>query len=228
MALTLKQIREQVLDITKSAVYTDAPRVTDIVNAVYIDAVNQLLTPIKSTSAVALTNAVADYTLSSAPFSLTDFVSMRDVIYNQSGTGPNNTLRQLPPHEIYKLRNQSYTGILFAFAIEGVDKLMLSPSPTSGDTLTLVYNYRPAAMVADADTPTLLLEEDHDVLVAGAAWRVCRWKNPQLGSELEVEYQALLGRAQARQNRKGGAGDMKMQRAGYRRPPHDNSTDRGW
>lgn len=229
MALTFTDLQNQVLDITKSAFYTDATRVGQVVNETYLDIVQRILTPVKTTSPATLTNAVADYDLTAAPFSLTDFIGIRDVIYNQSGSGPNRTLVQVTPHEIYQQRNQTYSGFLYAFALEGTTKLMLAPSPSTGDTIYLAYNYRPAAMVNPTDTALLLPEEDHDAIVVGAARRVARWKNPQLWAQLNAEYNLLVDAAQARQNRKGGSAGQKMRRIGTRRPPHDNSTDtRGW
>lgn len=228
MALTFREQTDQVLDITKSAVNTDRYRVGRVINDVGADVVQRLVTPIKTSAVVTLQNLVPDYDLTASPFSLTDFIQLRDVLYMQGGNSPTRTLRQVTPHEIYQQRNQTYSGFLYGFAMQGMSTLMLAPSPSTGDTLQIVYNYRPLPLAVDSDTWTLLPDEDVDCIIVGAAYRVCRWKNPQLGAQLVAEYNRLLDIAVARQNRKGGTSDHTMRLLPMRRrPPHDNSTDTG-
>lgn len=227
--LTFGEIRDQVLDITGASAPEEAGRVKRLVNETYFDVVQRLYTAVKSTAAVTLVNLQGDYQLSAAPFSLTDYVAIRSVIYNQSGTGVNNVLRQVTPAEIYDARNQTWSGFLWAFALEGFDKLMLLPSPSTGDTLTLAYEYRPAPMAADSDTPTFLLDEDVDTLVTGASFRVSRWSKPEMSIALEADFKRRMDQAQARQSRQGGAAQKTLRTGMRRRPPHDPSTDwRGW
>lgn len=222
--LTFLEIQDQVLDICELSASEERGRLKRLINEVAADFTQRTLTPIKTVGPVTLTNLVGDYVLTAAPFSLTDFIAIRTVIYNQSGSGPNNVLDQVTPAEVYDMRNQLWSGFLYAFAIEGPNKLMLIPSPGTADTLTLVYEYRPAPMATDSDTPALLLDEDVDAIVMGAARRMMRLKNPQLAAQFAVEYQQLIGIAQARQNRKGGAAGMRLRVGTLRRPPHDRST----
>lgn len=222
-------MQDYVLDILNVSSPEERGRSKPALNYAYQNVVQRILTPVKSVGPITLTNLQGDYVLSAAPFSLTDFIEIRTVIYNQSGSGPNNTLQQITPQEVYGYRNQTWSGFLYAYAIEGVDKLMLVPSPSTSDTLTLVYNYRPALMATDSDTPSLLPDEDADAIVVGAAWRMSRFAQPERAATLEAEFQRLVGQAQARQNRKGGAAGSQMRRGGRRRPPHNPSTDwRGW
>lgn len=227
--LTYGEIQDQVLDICGAGVNVERGRVKRVVNEVYYDVVQRITAAVKSTGAITLVNLQGDYQLSAAPFSLTDYVAVRSVIYNQSGTGVNNVLRQITPAEVYDARNQTWSGFLWAFALENPNKLMLLPSPSTGDTLTLSYQYRPAAMVTDSDTPTLLLDEDIDTIIVGAAFRISRWKKPDLAAKLEDEWNRRLDYAQVRQSTQGGAAQKTLRTGGRRRPPHDPSTDwRGW
>lgn len=222
--LTYLEIQDAVLDICGLSASEERGRVKRYANEVMYDVVQRTLTPIKTVGPVTLTNLVGDYTLTAAPFSLTDFIAIRSVIYNQSGSGPNNVLDQVTPAEVYDARNQLWSGFLYAYALEGLYKLMLIPSPGTSDTLTISYNYRPAAMATDSDTPTLLLDEDVDAVIMGTARRMMRIKNPQMAMQFAAEYAQLLGAAQARQNRKGGAAGMRLRVGTLRRPPHDRST----
>jgi hypothetical protein len=227
--LTYLDIQDQVLDITGASSPEERGRVKKIINEVYFDVVARLTLSVKSSGSITLVNLQGDYVLTAAPFSIVDFIAMRSVIYNQSGTGVNNVLRQVTPAEIYDARNQTWSGFLWAFAIEGANKLMLLPSPSTGDTMTLVYEYRPAAMATDSDTPADLLDEDVDTIITGAAFRVSRWKKPQLSIALEADFKRRLDQAQARQSRQGGSAQKTLRTGMRRRPPHDPSTDwRGW
>lgn len=227
MALTFLEMQDEVLDMIGASSPEQRNRVKRRINDVYAQVVSQILTPIKSVGPVTLTGS-GDYDLTAAPFSLTDFVSIRSVIYNQSGGGTNYELDPVTPGEIYAARNQIWTGFLYAFAFEGVSKLMLVPNPSAGDTLTLVYDYRPAPMATDSDTPLLLADEDVDTIIVGAAWRMSRITAPQRALVLEQDFNRRLDEAQASQNRRGGTTGL-LRRGNRRRPPHDNSTDvRGW
>jgi hypothetical protein len=221
--LTFLEMQDEVLDMIDASSLEERARVKRRINDVYGQVVATILTPIKSVGPVTLTGT-GDYDLTAAPFSLTDFVSIRTVIYNQSGGGTNYTLDHVTPGEIYAARNQIWTGFLYAFALQGTSTLMLVPNPSAGDTLTLVYDYRPAPMASDSDTPLLLADEDVDTIIVGAAWRMSRLKAPARAMALEQDFQRRMDAAQASQNRRGGTAGL-LRRGNRRRPPHDNSTD---
>jgi hypothetical protein len=228
MALTFLEQQDQVLDIVGASSPEERGRAKRVINDVYLQIVARTTQAVKSTGAVTLVNLQGDYVLTAAPFSLTDFISVQDVVYNQSGTGVNNTLQRKTPHEIYQARNQLWSGYLWAFAIEGTNNLMLLPSPTTGDTLTMHYNYRPPLMATDSDTPSILNDEDVDTVIVGAAWRMSRFSKPTMSAALEADFKRRLDETQASQNRVSG-GNQMLRRGNRRRPPHDPSTDwRGW
>jgi hypothetical protein len=228
MALTFLEIQDEVLDILDASSIEERGRAKRRINDVYLQVVARTTQAIKSTGAVTLTNLVGDYVLTAAPFSLTDFISIQDVIYNQSGTGVNNELVRKTPHEIYAARNQLWSGYIWAYAIEGTNNLMLLPTPTTGDTLTIHYNYRPPLMATDSDTPSILNDEDVDTVIVGAAWRMSRILKPAMSATLEADFKRRLDETQASQNRVSG-GNQSLRRGMRRRPPHDPSTDwRGW
>lgn len=230
MTTSFLDIRNEVCDLAGISSVDNGDRVKKWINEEYISLVQKTGTPIKSTPAVALVNGQGDYDLTAAPWSLTDFLRIQSLIYAWGGNTANQTatLEETQPQQIYALRQSTVSGLVRQYALNGLSTLMLYPSPLTGDTLTMSYEYRPAPMATDSDVPLLLRPEDQPALVYAAAYRGALWANPAKAPALATEMARRAEMAMARQNRAGGA--AKHFRRGWRRyAPHDPSTDyRGW
>lgn len=226
MSTTFLALQDQTLDLAGLSPPEWRGSVKTWLNEEYINLVQKTGTPIKSTAAVALVNGQGDYDLTASPWSLTDFIRVQSLIYAWGGNAANQTatLEETQPQEIYALRQSTVTGLVRQYAINGLSTLMLYPSPTTGDLLTMSYEYRPALMATDSDTPILLRDEDHPAVLYAAAYRAALVGNPSKVPLLAAEMARRLQMAMARQNRVGGA-SKRLRRGARRYAPHDNSTD---
>lgn len=225
---TFLELQDEALDLSGLGAPTERGRVKRFLNEEYLRIVAKTGAPIKTAPAATLTQGLGTYDLTAAPFSLTDFVRVEELIYSWGNSAPFQTmpLQLVTPQQIYELRRNTVTGIVHAYAIQGVSTLMIYPAPMTGDTLALTYEYRPAAMVADSDTPALISVEQQSAIVYAAAYRAALLSRAPVNvvQFLQAEKQARQDAAVASQNRLGGNA-ISVRRGQRPFVPHDNSAD---
>lgn len=168
---TFLQLYSRVLDYTHRPKNQDATEVKALVNEAYIHVTSQLRCYQNTATAVSLTAGDGNYSIVT-DLGITDFSALRVVKYTAAnGASVLNTLSPTTPDEILALRaaNPSATTPATAYALQGWDQIMLHPLPATGDTITLVYTAVPALMVSDADTPSVIPQEWHHLIVQRAA-----------------------------------------------------------
>ncbi|MBA3841005.1 MAG: hypothetical protein H0X39_00015 [Actinobacteria bacterium] len=226
---TFLELQDEALDLADQSSLEERGRVKRFLNEAYIELVQRTGTPIKTSTVTTLVDGQGDYDLTATPFSLTDFVRVQMLIYAWGGTTANQTtpLEEVSPQQIYWLRRNSISGVVRAYAFNGLSQLLLYPAPMLGDTLQIAYEYRPALMATDSDTPALLRPEDHAAVVYQAAYRAALLSKSPLASGLAAESQTRSMAAMARQNRAGGS-VKRVRRGRGVWIPNDNSTDVRW
>lgn len=227
---TFLEMQDEALDLAGLSSPEERGRVKRFLNEDYLKLAAKIGTPIKSTATITLTQGQGDYDLTATPFSLTDFVRVQTLIYSWGGLSSNmtDTLWPVAPQEVFRLRRNPIAGVVRVYAINGASVLMLYPAPTTGDTLILSYEYRPAQMASDSDTPVLIRYEDEPAVVYAAAYRAALLaKAPaQVVQFLLAEKTQRANDAIAAQNRIAGTA-KSIRRTGRRFIPHDNSMDLG-
>lgn len=168
---TFLQLYSRVLDYTHRPKNQDNAEAKALVNDAYIHVVSQLRCYQKNTGPLALTAADGDYSIVS-DLAVSDFSTLQVVKYTAAnGSLTLGTVAPTTPDEIISLRqlNPSAASPAVAYAIQGWETIMLHPLPATGDTLTLIYGAVPALLSADADTPLVLPQEWHHLIVQRAA-----------------------------------------------------------
>ena len=168
---TFLQLYNRVLDYTHRPKNQDATEAKALVNDAYVYVTSQLRCNQFKTTALTLTAADGDYSIVT-DLGITDFVGLRVVKYTAaSGATTLNTLAPTTTDEIEALRaaNPSATSPATTYAMRGWETILLHPLPATGDTLTLTYTARPALMVLDTDTPSVIPQEWHHLIVQRAA-----------------------------------------------------------
>jgi hypothetical protein len=168
---TFLQLYSRVLDYTHRPKNQDNIEAKALVNDAYIHVTSQLKCYQKNSGALALIANDGDYSLIN-DLGLTDFSTLRVVKYTAAnGSNTLNTLAPTTEDEILALRaaNPSATSPATTYAMQGWETILLHPLPATGDTLTIIYGAVPAALVADADTPSVIPQEWHHLIVQRAA-----------------------------------------------------------
>lgn len=226
---TFLEMQDEALDLAGQSSLESRGRIKRFINEEYLNLVQKTGTPIKTSPTVTLVNGQGDYDLTAPPFSLTDFIDVQSLIYAWGNTSPYQTapLSEVSPQQIYELRRNLIAGVVRVYAVNGLSTLMLYPAAMTGDTLSLVYAYRPATMATDSDTPALLRIEDHASVTYAAAYRSALLSKSPLAGGLAAESQNRLNSAMARQNRVGGS-SKNVRRGRGVFIPHDPSADVRW
>lgn len=168
---------------------------------------------------VVLPDAGPDYSLTS-DFGLTDFATLRRVAY--TGAQAYGTMDLVPLDLSAMLERRSIAGVTAgwtrSYSLDGDDTLMLDPSPSSGETLTLYYVARPDPLDLDQDEPLGVPSEYHQVIVDGAISRAA--KDTMVRQEFRAVFEQGLAKLRVLNATKGGD-EPPLARFGYRRrPPH--------
>lgn len=159
------------LDYTHRPKNQDDTEVGALVNDAYIHVAALLRCFQVKSAAITLTFNDGDYDLIT-DLGLTDFSTLRVLQYTAaSGANTLNTLAPTTPDEIIALRtaNPDATSPAVAYAIQGWSTLLLHPLPSAGDTLRVTYGAKPTLMVASSDTPSVIPENLHHLIVQRAA-----------------------------------------------------------
>lgn len=203
---------DRVLDATGRAPNSHRGEVAKLVNAVYIGVVERSRLNTR-TATVELVPDQADYVLST-DLGLDGVVAIRSLTYTLNGDTGAVPLFPVTHDTIYGYRaaQSVSSGTASAYAFWGEDTLALWPTPTTIDTLTLTYDFRPDLMTLDDDEPDALPAEYHYVVEDGAISRSARYKPAlaQLAAAAEARYQAGLADLVRYRNRRGGAMPVKV------------------
>ncbi len=166
----------------------------------------------------------------------TSILSVLDVTYQSASASTTTALERTTPAEILRMRQQGATGSPPRYyALAGNDLLMLFPTPSSVDTITLLYVPRPTAMSATGNDPSAetyggIPSEYHKAIEYYALWQAAEYTDhqpSQFGRAFHADYLGLLRQFKVARWKKGGR-SLGRARVG-RRPlvPHDNSQDTG-
>lgn len=99
-----------------------------------------------------------------------------------------------------------------AYAVAGSNLLMVYPTPTGADTITVYYVARPTALSAGTDSPGDIPEEFHPAVELYALWKLASMSDDQSsgqGERYRIQYEGqdgtggMLARIRGHVNRKG-------------------------
>ena len=146
---TLTQLRvavQQKLGLDSTAAGVEETLLTGWLNEAVVDVLLRSRCNV-NLATITTTANVGDYTLP------TSILAVQDLTYSDT-TGVRQ-LRRITPEEILRRRFVAYPGaIVSAYALNGSDMLMLSPSPTSVNTISLYYVPRPLPMSSASHDPS--------------------------------------------------------------------------
>ncbi len=151
---------------------------------------------------VSLSAGVGDYTLD------TDILAIREMVVTSAGDDYN--LTQVTPHEIRRWRRGlSGTGSpVYRYAVEGANLLMVYPTPSSADVLTVYYVPRPATLTSGSDSPTEIPTEFHKAVEYYALAEAADWDDDSSsaqGQRYWDMYEREIGKAKRSKLTRGGA-----------------------
>lgn len=224
---TFLELQDRTLDGSKRDGLSNRTEIKSLVNQVYLEL--HAMLKLKMTSITkTLTVNVADYSIAT-DLLITDMQDLRHITIVDSQTAQNYLLIPVPPDYILLLRQTQSTagGNMNYVALDGLDKLMFYPAPTSTTTqATIVYVARPAVLVSDSDVPADIPVEFHDVIALGAIARSVRTMHPMYYNQYYAAYRNGIGDIRKWYNRYSNSMPKLAVVKGSRAPgfPHDNST----
>lgn len=166
----------------------------------------------------------------------TSILSLLDLTYQASSSSTTSALERTTPAEILRLRQQGATNSTPSYyALAGNDLLMLYPTPSSVDTIELLYVPRPAAMAATADSPSAetyggIPSEYHKAIECYALWQAGDYSDDassNIGSEYRRTYLELIREFKRAIRKKGGRSLGRVRVNGRSLAQSDNSQDIG-
>jgi hypothetical protein len=139
-----------------------------------------------------LTADEGDYTLD------TDILDIMDV-YSTSGS-QDYRMERISVPELLEMRRGASTmvGPARYYATAGANLLMVYPTPTGADELTVYFVPRPVTLAVGSDTPSEIPAEYHPAVEMYALWRLGSMRDDQTssqGSRYKEEYEAMVLRA---------------------------------
>ena len=185
---TFLQLRGRVKDAAQRPSNLDDTETGALVNDAYLEVCSRLRIPVTSVTKT-LTANQGDYTITSAPISISDLTEVIAITCSTS----NGTMLEESPDNILFYRNRgTIVGAPSVYAIAGLDLLMVWPLPQANDTLTIYYSQRPAIMVADGDTPSALPTEWHDLVELGGVMRAMRVTSTPEARQCREDFRTRL------------------------------------
>ena len=210
------------------AVTSDSTEAKAFVNDVYRDLVvdsQSLCTNVSPT----LTTGVNTYTFSTS-FSIADLGMVQYLLYKAVGESQGYVLEPASLEEVLQLSATNPTGYVRKYALQGLDRVYLWPSPaTTGDVLQIFYAQTPVVLTADGDLPSSIPSQWHHLISLGAAARLSDaiGEDVQLGMALQAKYDVAYLKYVAWVKNRQGRGTQRMP-SGYVRsvgfPLHDRSA----
>ena len=224
---TFKEMQDRTLDGSKRAGLTDLTEIKALINQAYLE-MAALVRPTVVSVPVLLTSGVNDYSIS-ADWLLTDVQAIRHMVVTDSGTSQLYDLERVQTDYVIMLRmNQTSAGGMRWWAMDGLDRVLFYPGPTTTTTnLTVTYVARPFTLVNDSDVPAGIPVEFHDTIVLGALARALRIWNPMYARGYHADFRQGLQEYRQWLNRQGGTWAPKAIVKGGRSNTalHDNSQD---
>lgn len=167
---TFAQLKGRVGDLTHRPKNQDDAELGALVNDAYAHVVAELGI-IEKTVTATLTANVGDYTMSAAPFNLTDFAAFRSIVYSPAnGFAAGDTLSPTTVDEVLGLRsaNPSSSSPAAVYAVRGWQELLFQPLPGAGDTASVTYVAFPTDMSNPTDVPSALPRNWQHLIVSYA------------------------------------------------------------
>lgn len=181
-----------------------------------------------------MTSAASSYDLTAAPFSISNLLAIREVLYaafsNTSGLVP------IPEDGLgFVLDRLQGNGVGWPqrYALEGDRTIFFDSTLAVDDVVRLHYVAVPTDLSSDSDTPTVVPSTWHWVIAEGAAWRLMREEDRSAADQQEAAYMRGKDMFLAWANRRTGSRNASI-KAGYPgrnyrgRAPHDTSQYPQW
>lgn len=222
-------MQNRVLDATQRPANADRTEIKLLVNDAYQE-IAALLRLGRGTFTKTLVAGDGDYSIST-DWLITDLTTINQVTSTQAGQTDTNPLEQITPEEMFDLRRFPSTGGQRVYTLLGLDTFMIWPLPSAGDTVTVYYTKRPAALVSDGDVPDPLVvpPEFHDAIVVRAICWAVRPMAP-MSAQYTAEWERCMDRIRGWRSRMRGDAPRRVL-IGYTdravRVRHDNSQDTG-
>lgn len=204
----------------------DLNKVKDWINQAYYDVCVETEASVSSTTQTTSAN-VEFITVSST------IARLKSVYVTPASGARSAPLRQTTLDHILRMRQAgggvaTATGSATHYALLGLTRMELYPTPTTVDTLTIYYVAFPTALSANGDVPILQEPWASKLLEYGALADAADWK----GDPSEGEYRQLFEvwkqkfRSHLTRRQGGQPGQFRVF-PGSTFPPHDPSTDVG-
>lgn len=179
----------------------DQPMIDDCVNEAYEQVlIDTKCKVVSSTSVISISSGVSDYTL--------DTAILRTIELTTTAAGVTYEFERVAPQTILRWRQTAAANAspVRYYALNGHNMLMVYPTPSSADTVTIYFVGRPTALSASADVPSDVPAEFHRAIeylaCAEAADHFIDYRVAQSYRDL---YDRELSRARKSGFQKGGA-----------------------
>lgn len=204
MSLTLNNIRSRVagrlgLDTTTSG--SEMTLLDAFINQGYQDFLVRTGCFIER-STMTTTSGSADYDMSQN-------ISQLVELYVTGTDGLNQRMMRVMPADIldYRMTWSDSDSPSRRYAVQGHNQLMLWPTPSSADTITLYYVPAPSTLSASSDVPSLVPPQYHQALEYYALAEMADYDDDQssaMGQSYLARYEQLVVRARREAMRMGG------------------------
>lgn len=203
-ALTLANYRSRIsarLGLDTTAAGSEATLLDSFVNDGYEDFLQRTACWIER-STLTTTAGSADYDMDQDIMQIVE-LSILD------SDGDTTLPARMSPQDIMELRRGSsdQDSPSRRYAVQGHNMLMLWPTPTTADTITIYYVPRPATLSVSSDTASLVPPQYHRALEFYAAAQLADYDDDQssgMGQSYLAQYEALVVRARREAMRMGG------------------------
>lgn len=215
MSLTLNNLRSRVtarlgLDATSSG--SEATLVDGYLNDAYEDFLVR--------SGCWITRSTMTTTSGSADYDLDQDIAQLVELSILDSDGDTSLPARVSARDILELRRSSsdQDSPSRRFAVQGHNLLMLWPTPTGSDTITIYYVPRPTTLSASSDTPSLIPPQYHRALEFYALAEMADYDDDQssgMGQSYLARYEQMVVRAR-REGQRMGSRRMAPARVGKR------------
>ena len=207
---TLSELRTKVqeklgLDSTSSS--TEETLLTQWLNEGVVDVLLRTRVNVNESTMTTTANT-GDYVLDS------DILAFQDLTYTSAADGTVSQLTRVNPEVILRYRaiNPATPAKARFYALNGQDLLMLYPTPSAADTLTVYYTPRPSSMNLSADDPSSeslggIPTEYHKAIELFALAEAAEFSDhqpSQFGALFRQQYEAKLNEIKRAMRHRGG------------------------
>ena len=158
---TLAQFRTRIAAKTalSNTTAADQGMIDDLVNMAYEDVVRRTSCKVGTTT-ISLSASTGDYTIP------TSYLHIMEVYTTTSGQS--YSMQRTTAEDIIRRRIGVSTGFSSSparyYATQGIDLLLVWPTPSAADSLSVYYVARPTALSASADLPSAIPAEFHQLI----------------------------------------------------------------